>query len=723
MRKDIKNQSRVVSWVITGLLSFFCYSCNIDNGDFVKFSELGAVNNTYTVEAPGGSVEIQVYSNETYDIYFEKDVQWASLLVSKMTGDDTLTVNYDDNLGFPRMVNICLFSPESSRYDTITLKQKGVLEPKMNFAMTSTTVLGGGGQVSAKLETNLDMNDVEIKATYTGEEQDWINEDFALQGDNFTFTVGQNHSETSLRNARVVLTYTDGWGEKVSSTLNLTQANALDKFGEEITFSDVRFCEGTKITSDVYIEGYVVSDAGNPNVADVPNTTQTVIDYTTNNKTVYIQSADGQYGFRVITAAEGDNIFTRYSKVQLLLKGTSVVLDKDPDCYTITGVTSSMLMTSTSGIASDLPKKEKYMSELTDNDIYTYVTLKNCELPVRKGALTPINEGYSTLFNANRIGKYPLLMRDVQGNSMFLMTNTKCTYRRDGSILPQGSGKISGVIVHERFVRFEYQDTNDEDTYGYIGRYQIRHLTRSDIEISDEFDNGFSNLLTEYRYPNISNGVQYPTTGNNGYIKGSLASISVVAASDYSYLGPCGSTYLGNKNQYGTGVLVDGQKQNTSTSTNSDGKGGATLSGFGYNCKWWNSELGRGEYWLLKFSTSGISTNQFSLQFTTMNWAVGGPRYWDLEWSTHGTDEGIWTYITSYTVPDVVQWSNTLLSQSCGLKNINVPLPLEMLGKSEVYLRFRVARNITGNGSLYTGVPIENLVSNGFGYLAIRYNK
>jgi len=723
MKKDIINPRRVASWVAAGILALSCFSCKLDDGDFVRFSELGAVDKTYTAEATGGTAQIQTYSNETYNVSFEKDIDWASLLKTKMTGDDTITVSYNDNLGFPRMINICLYSPESSRYDTISFRQKGVIEPKMDFAMTSTTVLGGGGLVSTKLVTNVNMSEVKVRVIYTGEEQDWINSDFAMQGENFTFTVKPNKSEKIIRNARLVLTYKDGWGEDINSTLNLTQANALDKFGEEISFPDVRFYEGTKITSDVYIEGYVVSDAGNFNVGDVPNTTQTAIDYTTNNKTVYIESVDGHYGFRVITATENDNIFNRYSKVQLLLKGSSVVLDKDPDRYTITGITSSMLMTSLSGTASNIPVKEKYMSDLVDDDIYTYVTLKDCELPTRKGSLTPINEGYGTLFNANRIGKYPLLVRDVQGNSMFLMTNTKCPYRRDGSILPQGSGNLSGVIVHESFSRFEYEDSNNEDTYGNIGRYQIRHLTKSDIQLSDEFDNSFSALLTEYRYPNIVNGIQYPTTGSNGYLKGSLADVSVLATSDYSYLGPCGGTNLGNKNLYGTGVLVDGKKQNTSTSSNSDGKGLAALSGFSYNCKWWNNELGRGEYWLLNFSTAGISTNHLSLQFTTMNWAVGGPRYWVLEWSTQGTDDGEWTPITSYTVPDVIQWSNSLLSQTCGFKNMNIPLPLSMLGRSNVYLRFRVEKNLTGNLSVYTGVPIESSVSNAFGYLAIRYNK
>ena len=85
-------------------------------------------------------------------------------------------------------------------------------------------------------------------------------------------------------------------------------------------------------------------------------------------------------------------------------------------------------MSSTEGTASDLPVKEKYMRDLTDEDIYTYVTLKDCELPVRKGSLTPINEGYANAGGAHRCAKYATLMRDINGNSMYIYTNTTCLF-------------------------------------------------------------------------------------------------------------------------------------------------------------------------------------------------------------------------------------------------------------------------------------------------------
>ena len=85
--------------------------------------------------------------------------------------------------------------------------------------------------------------------------------------------------------------------------------------------------------------------------------------------------------------------------------------------YILKKVTSAMVMSSVSGSAADIPQKVKRYNELTDMDVYTWVTLADCELPVRKGSLTPINEGYARSTNANRETKYPMLVRDKNGDT------------------------------------------------------------------------------------------------------------------------------------------------------------------------------------------------------------------------------------------------------------------------------------------------------------------
>lgn len=710
----------VLAWIV--LLS----ACKKDDAEWSRLSELGTETDLYTVGAAGGELRVPVLSNEHFEILVQEDVNWLRSKERTLSGDTSFALAYDDNDGFPRSAYVTLYAKASERYDTITVRQRGIQTPQLLFPVLNTTVLGDGGIVSSELQTNIPLDEVDIQVVYPLEELNpWVRNDFHYDpsAELFTFSVDNNPDMQNLRSVQIRLTYVDGWGETLVSTLYLLQANGQNMFGTLENFTDVRLWAGNRITTDIFIEGHVVSDAGNPNVGDNPQTTPTNINYQQNDRTVYIQSLDGRYGFRVETATVEDNVFQRYSKVQLLLKGTTVEMEANPDRYTIKGVTSAMLMSQEQGAATQIVKKEKYLSELTDDDIFTFVTLRDVELPIRKGSFTPLNEGYTTLFNAHRTNKYPLLMRDIQGQSIFLLTNTTTPYRRDGSILPQGSGQVSGIIVHEKFTRFEYEDAALPDDYGYIGRYQIRHLQREDIALANDVNAGFSALLTEYQYPNITAGVAFPTNGNNGRLYASN-NINVAASSDYSYLGPVGNNYLGNNNQWGTGVLVNGSKQNTASGTNSDGKGGASSSSIAANRPWWNYDKNRGEAFIVELSTVGVATNQLSLQFTTINWSsTGCPRYWAVEWSEHGDMDGTWTTVGKYTVPDVANWSNTLLHQLAGFKNINMALPLDMLGKNRVYIRLVVDQNLSSNGNTYATQPITGGTNAAIGYLAVRYNK
>lgn len=717
---------KYVGFLVLVMLGF--YSCKKDDGEYSRFSELGTESNLYTVPAIKGEVKVDVLSNEEFEIIIDDEAPWMTSNVKHLKGDTSFLLHYDENTSFPRKGLVTLYAKESERYDTLTVQQHGAMDAELLFPTLNTTVLGDGGEVSSELQTNITLDEVNIQVIYPQDVTDeWVNNDFTYdeQSKLFRFTVRPNSDLQTLRSVQVRLSFTDGWGAEQVSTLYLLQANAQNLFGTEATFPETRLWAGETVTADLFIEGHVVSDVGNKNVGETPQTTPTAINYELNDRTVYIQSIDGKYGFRIETATVEDNVFRRYSKVQLLLKGTSIEMRSNPNIYTIRNVTSSMVMNQEQGSASGIAVKRKTMSDLTDDDIYTYVTLTDCELPIRKGSFTPLNEGYTVLFNAHRTAMYPLLMRDKSGKSMFMLTNTNTPYRRDGSILPQGSGDVSGIIVHEKFTRFEYQDATNQDDYGNIGRYQIRHLSREEIAIAENVNDGFSAILTEFQYPQITAGIAHTTYGNNGKLYASN-NVNVAASTDYTYLGPVGANYLGNNNRWGTGVLVNGSKQNTAAGTNSDGKGGAASSAIAANRMWWNYEKNRGEAFIVEFSTTGISTDILSLQFTAANWSSAGagtPRFWAVEWSEHGDMDGTWTPISKYTVPDIANWSNTLLHQLAGFKNINISLPLSMLNKNKVFLRLIVDKNLASNGSTYASQELAANCNTAIGYLAVRYNK
>ena len=737
MMKQIKSRCRKLLLPLLGGLMLT--ACEKDNGEETRVSEFGPVKKEIIGPWKSGTVNIPVLSNQPYDIaLINPDNGWLTLDTegrgTHFTGDDLFKVHISTNDGFPRMEGIRLWTRD--RADTVYIKQEGFISPELSFSTRSITVLGDGGQATAQLTTNLELEDLGQQIVYTSsDEGGWIS-DLDISNGFLILQAAPNADPEALRNARITLSYRDGWNRTTESTVYITQANAKNEFGHEISFGEVRDMVGP-VNRDVFIEGRVISDIGNGNNGENSMKTMTSIDYTETYRTAYIQSLDGSQGFMIKTATEDDNIFERYSKVRILLKGATVTQEVDPERYIISNVTSAMVMSSVSGSASDIPQKRKHYSELTDMDIYTWVTLADCELPVRKGSLTPINEGYARNTGANRETKYPMLVRDKNGDSFYMLTNTTCKYRRDGQMLPYGSGDISGVVVHETHDRFVWMGSQG---MGDIGRYQIRHLTREDIALEKDFANSFSALLTEYRYGKLESRVFRPTTGDNGYLtlpdeKSGDAGWGV---SDPSYLGPIGNKdnldkegptsgiHTGNIN--GNGVVENGKQMCTDKGTNNDGKGNvssADFSAWTNKCQWWNTETDRSEAWLLHFSTQGISTNVLSLQVAIQNRVIGGPRYIKVDWSEHGdNNRDDWNPITEFQVPDIVNWSLTLYWQCAGYKYVNVPLPLELLGKEDVCIRFSAANQKAGGKE---DDEFDNqIISTGeiaFSYIGVRYNK
>lgn len=739
MMKQIKSRCRKLLLPLLGGLMLT--ACEKDNGEETRVSEFGPVKKEIIGPWKSGTVNIPVLSNQPYDIaLINPDNGWLTLDTegrgTHFTGDDLFKVHISTNDGFPRMEGIRLWTRD--RADTVYIKQEGFISPELSFSTRSITVLGDGGQATAQLTTNLELEDLGQQIVYTSsDEGGWIS-DLDISNGFLILQAAPNADPEALRNARITLSYRDGWNRTTESTVYITQANAKNEFGHEISFGEVRDMVGP-VNRDVFIEGRVISDIGNGNNGENSMKTMTSIDYTETYRTAYIQSLDGSQGFMIKTATEDDNIFERYSKVRILLKGATVTQEVDPERYIISNVTSAMVMSSVSGSASDIPQKRKYYNELTDMDIYTWVTLADCELPVRKGSLTPINEGYARNTGANRETKYPMLVRDKNGDSFYMLTNTTCKYRRDGQMLPYGSGDISGVVVHETHDRFVWMGSQG---MGDIGRYQIRHLTREDIALEKDFANSFSALLTEYRYGKLESRVFRPTTGDNGYLTFTLPDEKSGDAgwgvSDPSYLGPIGNKdnldkegptsgiHTGNIN--GNGVVENGKQMCTDKGTNNDGKGNvssADFSAWTNKCQWWNTETDRSEAWLLHFSTQGISTNVLSLQVAIQNRVIGGPRYIKVDWSEHGdNNRDDWNPITEFQVPDIVNWSLTLYWQCAGYKYVNIPLPLELLGKEDVCIRFSAANQKAGGKE---DDEFDNqIISTGeiaFSYIGVRYNK
>ena len=764
-------------------------SCSLDETADVKLVELGTPleDNVCIVEAEGGEYELEIYSNGSYHIERLDQSSWLTLSAMKGNGDGTLTLTSTGNDEFKRMTSFALCSDVDERRDTVYVKQKGKIEANLSMGNTSMVVPGAGGESKASLSTNIPFEYFKVNVDYNDPENvGWLDpEKVSMAGDGQDRTLSiwtdPNPDDVSVRTASLNLSFVDGWGDKVALELIVMQKNSNEDLGVLKSFAEIRstYPNGGEVTEDYILEGIVVSNTEGGNAGENEQISASAIDYTVSQRTVYVQSLDGKYGFSLLTETEEDNIFKQFNKVRVLLKGTEIYLFDNPaKYYQIKGVKKSMVASNVKAAESEIVVKQKHFNELTDDDIFTYVTLKDVEFPVRKGSICPINEGYSIAGKSDRIAKFPLLVRDINGDSFYMYTNTVCTYRNDGTRVPQGSGNISGVIVHERFSRFEWKngmdllDMETDPELGNIGRYQIRHQTKSDIydQMQMDFKDSFSELLVEYRYwnPDIENGVQRPTYGDNGWFTHTYQKkYTGTEAKEYteevykqhmsaevcfSYLGPIGlaGTMFGANtgNVNGLGIVLgsdkdrynpemsewvgefNGTRQWLAPETSmadaeipmrvanaGSGAGKGWCSSDCYcafrSLKWWDFDQNRGYAWMLNFSTKGVSS-KLSMQISVLNSSqrFHSPRYWKAEWSEvdsmDPSKDAQWHPIGEYTVPDISQWTGTLFSSVVGYKAINMDLPAELLGKDNVYIRLIPVNDLCSSGGDYTDTFITD---------------
>ena len=730
----------------TAVLAISLFQSCIQKG-FEVFppDELGMAEHDFYVDKEGGDVDIPFITNKQGVISFvnEADESWMQLGFNTFDSDSTLRVHVQPNTGFQRRADL-LFSTDT-RKDTVCVFQRGGIEEKFKFSDSFVLVYNGdGGSNTVAGDINVPLDRIKTEVRFSGDEE-WI-KDCQLTSTALTFKTTDNPDRNYMRRALIVISYEDGWKDIQTAEITVLQARSDNVIGTFFTPEELHSLatvSGFPLPDDALLEGYIVSttEGGNAGDAIVDDYKQGtgVIDYSLTNRTAYLESPDGQYGFRLITNTELDNSFQRYSRVCLRLGGAVIrKSETQPFSYTIEGVSSNNLLTSSDGTAT-MPWKEKSITELTDNDINTLVTIKDCEIAMRKGPFTPVNEGYTSACGYNRLAKYPILIRDIKGGSMYMFTNMTCTYRRNGETLPYGSGNITGIVVHENYKSFERD--------GNIGRYQLRHLVREEIDLKPDFKDNFSGIITEFRYAKfpgefdktvLSNAIL--ATKGNGEMCHTYGAVSNFSPS-YFYIGKCGSSRKG-KYAEGAGIELDGGgiyqpwvDNGTESDQNTDGKGwfkdNIKLSWS--NKYWWDSDSSRGYCWLVNFSTVGITSDRVSMQFAMYNnsQSARSPRYWKAQYAIGTTDtskgnDGAWKDIAEFTVPDVAIWASQNDWQTLGTRVYDFPLPTEILGQESVSIRLMPRNNKAAAkdaGSYDSSTIANNSGYNTMDYFAVRYNK
>ena len=471
-------------------------ACSIDDAEYPEVIELVSPENVYTVDEEGGTLEIPVYANSGYSIKFKNPAEngWAKLDKTHMTGDGTITLEYAPNDGFRRMAVIGLRLDSGAKSDTVYVKQKGIV-PVVECEAPFRAIEGSSRQPAEfGIDTNIPFEDFDI--SYSNDGEQWLSQ--PVYEDGVLKITPKYNDAANPRSSIITMRYVDGWEEEFLLRIFITQADKDDNFGRTVSFADARAMAteaGTAVKDDINLEGWIVSDYRSKNMELNPSVNYDKVDTSVSDRTAYIESADGRYGMRLQFDEASDNVLSRYSFVQISLKDAVILKENDPDRYTVTGLTAENILSGRAGEASELPVKRKSIADLTDEDIYTFVTLTDTEFLFKDGCYANVYENYSLSSsvnascsgNCNRLDGWASLLFDRNGDGIYMMMNMLCTWRRSGRGIPQGAGDMNGIIVHTELHR--YGD--------YIGRYQIRPVDEKDILT---MGNGSSNYTTLAEY-------------------------------------------------------------------------------------------------------------------------------------------------------------------------------------------------------------------------------
>ena len=707
-----------------------------------------------------GEIKVEIVSDGEYDAVVTEGSEWlwfenGNTSYKGSSSDESLVICYDANRTILRSGKVVL--SRLHRKVEIEISQVGILSVDFTIGQQNLSIGAEGGFLSSKVLTLSSPEDILIETVYVEEEQgEWITQ-ARMENNYLKFNVVPNTS-ADVRHAVIKVSKK---GTSMSGVIQVTQEGTAGCAPK--TISEVKAMAQDKpvvISEHVKLSDVIViNDNLEGNGAENRNVTSTIQDLTLADRTLYVSDAAGSDGIKLEFVKGAELLVRRFDHVDVDLYGAVLVKETEPLCYIIKDIPAAAVMNSVAGSESDVTVKEKKMSELTDADVYTLVTLTDCELPIRKGPYVPINLKHYGVMN-----KYPMVIRDKEGSDMHMVVNTTCTWHRN-SLMPQGSGSIKGVIVHEHCDNFEWDQNKAAakmaeglgldyvNDIGEIGRYQIRPVRKSDIMIDEEFENGFSQFVCEFRYAydgdkmikNLSGGLICYPSASAEKIKAYMKEIVPVGKDqndkdlkatltkkrDWTMVGPVkdgklSSVEAGNGVWDDNGILgywyVSSAKQN-----NAMNEGRVDLD---YGSAWSMKNLAYGSAWEITFSTEGLTeaNRPLSVQFGIINGygeRIGGPTNWVMEYSL---DKGKnWAELNRFTVPDFSLNGNKQVWNCPGHKNmsftIDDSISADMWGKEEVMLKLRPYDLSAGKLGSYSGGTIPDEIENSLNYFAVRCNK
>ncbi len=666
-----------------------------------------------------GSTRISVYSDSAWTAELESELNWATLSNTSGKGNGYITVNYKINRDAVRRAFVLVHSKGETKRIMIVQDGAEVVfrfrEDDVDMVIekeATTYYLTLDANISNDLYKHVVLNDVQ----YEGDEG-WIS-DTKMVGDKFSFNVTTNDTEKE-RSARLGVTLTDPHTKLVYGPIytNITQSTTSsiyvsweDLFARYEAATDLSSngswtikTEGEEADNVLKISGISLSFPENTNAA--MNTQSAwadngfaATDTTINDATNYFMSEDGSQAMVIRMESAKENILAQYSKAKIRLNGATLRKLGDGR-YMLSNLRSRNIVSIVTGSEQDVPMVERTISELSNNDYYRIVTLKDVELVYNKGAFYNTTDGYRYACDY-----YPTMLRDKSGNTIYMMFNYSTTpWVRNGKAAPCGSGDVKGIITYESSPRYGSNGATTDN--GSLGAFVIRPFDESCLMFNDDEKDNFSATHTEWCW-NDSNLV---LDGNAALAK--VGEGKVYHELDVTpVLGPNFNGLTYSTSYIGT-QIADAACAFSSNWCDEEGN----LKGvvFEFNA----TTLGAGASFNIAYWAGSQSKDGSGVYF---------PANWKLEYSTDGET---YTAIegTEIDIHPFVWWTSSCPTFAThGLAQRSFLLPAELSGLEKAYVRLAPYNNICASltdpeGDTFT----SNSPATGL-YLAavsIKYNK
>lgn len=721
--------------------------------DELQIVSLGCAQTEVSVGHLAGEVAFDIVSDG--DFTAETSDEWLHLdggeSLLTFSGDCSLKVSYDPNRSIDREGTVVL--KRGTRQVQLVIVQKGVLSDDFAIEIRNHNVAAEGGTLSTKVTTITPQEEISFDVEYVETEHiGWI-DSVRLENNYLRFRVLPNRFDGLVRHAVITMTKQKGMAYGKVQVRQTSPGFEYDACLTAEQLKQMYSMSSDTIDSHLLLTGVVLNDNREGNGAENHNVSVLIQDLDAADRTLYISDEEGRHGVR-LDFVKGSQLLTRrFDRIQIDLMGAVLTRYSDPERYVVSGLDATAVISNETG--PDLIPEKIAVGDLTDDDVYTLKTLKDCEIPIRKGPYVPYE-----MTNLHLADKYPMVIRDINGDDMHMVVNTTCKWQRDGEGMPEGSGSITGVIVHEHCDQFEWDPVQADavvasqkilpdyvNDIGDIGRYQIRPIQKSDICLAKDFKDGFSEMICEFRYFNKSYNELFKTADSvylystyppladpaladsvNGRM--SVRSIlkdttyTISAKRDWTLLGPVSEGRItdpttGNGVNYYQGesaVWKLGSAYETTGLVEA-------VNGSAWHDQAWTTK----KFWMIEFSTEGIEQHvhkHMSVQFGTVNSygdRLGAPRYWKLEYSLDGKD---WLPVSEYTVPDFPMQANKRHWQCPGHKYMTFSLDdCDVWNKEKVYIRMLPASKKCGSQDSYDAGVVDGTTGNSLNYFAIRYNK